>query len=372
MAKDYYEMLGVDRSATKEDIRRAYKRLAKKYHPDLNKDPGAADKFKEINEAAAVLGDDKRREQYDRFGTTAENFNGFQGFDFSNFGGFGGFEGFEDIFESFFGSSFGGRPRRQRRGGDLSFDLEIDLAEAAFGATRRVVVPRMEACASCSGTGAQRGSDVASCPTCGGTGHVKRTTRTPFGLFSTSTICQECRGEGQVIRNKCRTCHGSGRVTRERRIEVNIPAGIESGSSLRIDGEGEVGPRGAPPGDLYLNIHIREDDKFERKGSDIYTDIPISFVQAALGDEIEVPTLKGKARLTIPAGTQTNTLFRLKGEGISKLRGFGRGDEYIRVIVQTPQKLTSRTREALMEYARLSKEDVSLQKGFFSRLREML
>lgn len=372
MSKDYYQTLGVDRNASKDEIKKAYKRLAKKYHPDLNKDSGASDKFKEINEAAAVLGDDKRRAQYDRFGTEANQFNGFQGFDFSDFSGFGSFD---DIFDSFFGGNpfFGGRRERsERRGSDLKYNMEITLEEAAAGVKRQVIIPRMEICKRCNGTGADSESDIVTCESCHGTGYVKRTARTPFGMFSTTSPCSVCHGEGRMIKKRCSACRGTGRTEKQRKIEVTIPAGVESGSTLRLANEGEAGENGASPGDLYIQIHVAEHDTFDRKGNDLYTELPISFVQAVIGDEIEVPTLDGKAKMSIPQGTQTNTVFRLKGKGISKLHGFGQGDEYVTVVVQTPTKLSRRQKELLMEFARQSKEHVSPHKGFFSKLKKAL
>ncbi|MEM4268438.1 MAG: molecular chaperone DnaJ [Candidatus Woesearchaeota archaeon] len=366
MPKDYYEILGVPRTATKEEIKTAYKRLAKKYHPDLNKDKGAAEKFKEINEAAAVLTDDKKREQYDRFGTTADQFEGFQGFDFSNFG-FQDFDSFdvEDIFDTFFG---GGRRKRPRRGHDLRYDLEITLEEAAFGTKKTITIPTVQKCSECEGTGAKDGTAIKTCEECRGTGYVRRVARTAFGMFQTTTNCPKCRGEGKIIKETCHACRGRGTITSEKKIEITIPAGVDTGHQLRVPGHGtsETGY----PGDLYVFIHVRENDVFERKDDDIYTEVPISFVQAVFGDEIEVPTLEGKAIMTIPPGTQTNTLFRLRGKGIKSLHGRERGDELVKVVVKTPTKLTKRQKELLMEFARESKEEVQPQKGFFSKLRD--
>jgi len=367
MSKDYYETLGVARDASREAIKKAYKKLAKKFHPDLNKEAGSAEKFKEINEAAAILGDDKKRAQYDRFGTTADQFNGHQGFDFSNFGGFD----FDDIFETFFGGSGFGQRRGPRRGRDLQFDLEISLEAAATGVKKKITVPRLETCKKCDGSGAEKSSDIESCSVCNGSGHVKRTTRTPFGVFSTTAACDNCGGEGKTIKNKCGTCRGTGRVQNERTIELTIPAGIDSGTQMRVGGEGEAGEKNAPPGDLYVNIHVAEHELFERRGSDIYTEMSISFVQAVFGDEIEVPTLTGKAMMTIPSGSQTNTLFRLKNKGIKRMRSYGQGDEFVRIIIKTPAKLTKHQKQLLMEYAKSSKEEIA-HKGFFSKLKEAL
>lgn len=366
MAKDYYKILGVDKNATKQEIKRAYKRLAKKYHPDLNKGEGSAEKFKEINEAASVLADDNKRQQYDQFGTS-EGFGGFKGADFSDFmsdiGGFG-FD-FDKIFDSFFGGgSFFGK-RRPRKGSDLRYDLEINLEDAAFGAEKEIYITRTEECPKCEGSGAKNKSSIETCSDCNGSGYKKETRRTPFGYFSTTTTCSVCRGKGTTIKEKCTECEGTGRVEKNRKIEVKIPKGIETGTSLHISGEGEAGEAGA--GDLYVVVHVKEHEIFDRKGEDIYLNAPISFVQAALGDEIEVPTLEGKAKLKIPSGTQTNTLFRMKGKGIPVLHSYGSGDQMVRVIVQVPEKLTKKQKELLEEFKKNLKET---PKSFFSKIKD--
>lgn len=376
MAKDYYSILGVDKNASKEEIKKAYKKLAKKHHPDLNKDDAeAATKFKEINEAAAILGDDKKRQQYDRFGDTGEGFSGYEGFGQGGFGGFedffsGGEFGFDDIFDAFFGGGRRGRARTRHRGSDLRYELSITLEEAAEGVKKKIKVPRYEQCEDCGGSGAQSSTDIKTCDECNGSGYVRRTQRTPFGMFSTTAPCRKCKGEGRIIDKPCKTCRGEGRVEKTRSIEVDVPAGVESGTNLRIGGQGEAGEKGAPPGDLYIHIHVREHDTFERKGSDLYTEVPISFIQATLGDEIEVPTLKGKAQMTIPAGTQTHKIFRLKGKGIPSLYSNSKGDELVRVIVETPQKLTKKQKQLLEEFCKESKEHIQPKKGFFSKLKE--
>jgi molecular chaperone DnaJ len=364
MAKDYYKILGVSENASKEDIKKAYKRLAKKYHPDLNKsDPDAAEKFKEINEAASVLGDEKKRAQYDRFGSTSEGFGGGTGgFDFSDFGFSDfGFD-FEDIFDTFFSRGFGRHSRGPRRGADLRYDLEITLEEAAFGTKKNIVVPRMEKCDECNGTGALSDSDINVCDKCNGRGRVQNIKRTPFGIFSTTTTCPKCRGEGKVITKPCPKCNGTGLVHHDRKIEIKIPNGIDDGNELRIPGGGEAGTKNGAPGDLYVVVHIRPHDIFSRSGNDINIEIPISFSQAALGDEINVPTLKGKAKLKIPQGTQTNTIFRMKGKGIPNLHGYGAGSENVQVVVKTPTKLTKKQKELLRELEKNTKN----KKGFFS------
>lgn len=319
MAKDYYKILGVDRSASREEIKKAYKRLAKRYHPDLNKDdPKAEERFKEINEAAAVLADDKRRQQYDTFGTA--DFSGFQagagGFDFSGFGGMNFDLG--DIFEGIFeGFGFGSRRRQKagpRRGADLRFDLDISLEDAAFGANKHIILPRFESCTKCDGSGAESKSDIKSCAECGGSGVVRKTSRTPFGMFSRTSTCSKCRGEGKVIKNFCPVCDGSGRVEKSRKIKIEIPKGVDSGTRLRIAGEGEAGEKGGPSGDLYVVLNILPHDVFERHGNDLYIEVPISFAMACLGGEIDVPTLGSTVKMKITEGTQTNTIFRLKGK----------------------------------------------------------
>lgn len=375
MAKDYYNILGVDRNATKAEIKRAYKRLAKKYHPDLNKEDGSAEKFKEISAAASVLADDNKRKQYDQFGTAGEGFSGFRGFDFSDFmsetSDFG-FD-FDRIFDTFFGGGrgfFGGGRRSPRRGADLRYDLEIELEDAAFGAKKTITVPRMEICGSCGGKGAKSDSDIETCNVCKGTGYKRDTRRTPFGYFSTTTVCGACGSRGEVIKHKCPACNGTGRVEKTRKIEVDIPNGVEDGTQLRISGEGEAGDASASTGDLYVMLHINEHDIFDRHGDDIHVTMPISFVQATLGGEMEVPTLKGKATLKIPAGTQSNTLFRMKGKGIPHLRGYGTGDQMVKVVVYVPEKLTGRQKEILQKFAEESGERIKPSKSFFSKIRD--
>lgn len=373
MAKDYYKILGVEKNASKEDVRKAYKRLAKKYHPDLNKETSAAEKFKEINEAASVLADDSKRANYDQFGTT--DFAGFQGgaggFDFSEFmresGGFG-FD-FDSIFDSFFGGSMfsgGGRRRRGvRRGSDLVYDIEIDLEEAAEGAEKHITIPKLVRCGECEGKGTKSKSGVEACDECGGSGMVRHTRRTPFGMFTTASSCRKCGGEGTMIKNPCDSCDGRGVVEETRKIKVDIPAGVDDGVRLRIGGEGEAGEKAGPSGDLYVRIHVKPHKTFKREDDDIYTETRISFATAALGGEVEVPTLAGKAKMKIPAGTQTNTVFKLRGKGIPNLNGYGTGDQKVRVIVDVPKKLTKKQKELLEEF---EEEREKAEKGFFEKL----
>lgn len=371
MSKDYYGVLGVEKSASREEIKKAYKRLAKQYHPDLNKDPSATDKFKEINEAAAVLGDDKKREHYDQYGTA--DFSGFQGgaggFDFSDMSGFGG--SFDDIFESFFGSGFGGGRRRgPERGSDLRYDLEVDLEDVYDGAEKHIVLPRIEQCSACDGTGAESKSDIATCGSCNGTGVMKRTQRTPFGMFQTQSTCRDCGGSGKMIKVHCSVCKGHGRVEKHHKMMVKIPKGIEDGNMLRMPGEGEAGGVGGRNGDLYVAVIIRPHNVFERKGHDLYIEVPVSFVGAALGDEIHVETMEGKAKLVIPPGTQSNTLFRMKGKGLPIMGRDSHGDEYVKVVVHTPTNLTNKQKEMLKELAKDFGEKITPKQNFFERLKK--
>ncbi len=371
--KDYYEILGISKDASKTEIKKAYKKLAKKYHPDLNKDSGSAEKFKEINEAASVLGDDEKRKQYDQFGKTAENFGG-SGFDFSDFSSFADGFGFSndfdfgDIFDSFFGGGFSRRRRSAARAGaDLRYDIEITLEEAAFGTKKTITIPRLETCQECNGTGAESEENIETCQECNGSGILKKQTRTPFGIFATTTTCRKCSGTGKFIKNKCKKCSGSGRIENEKTIMVEIPAGIDEGNRIRLREEGESGEKGGPSGDLYVVVHLKEHKIFERKGNDIYLEMPITFPQAALGAEIEVPLLKGKTKLKIPSGTQTNTIFRLKDKGIPDLHGYGKGSQMVKVVIQTPKRLNKKQRNLLKDFEKEEKKD----RGFIKRLKSV-
>jgi len=368
MAKDYYKILGVEKNATKEEIKKAYKRLAKKHHPDVNKEDGASEKFKEINEAASVLGDDTKRQQYDQFGD-ADSFkraSGFKGFDFGDFGSdFASFD-FGDIFDRFFGGGapFGGRKRQPARGADLRYDMEITLEEAAFGTEKEITIPRNEQCSECKGTGAKNPDDLVDCPDCSGSGVTRRTQRTPFGMFSTTTTCRKCQGEGKYVKEECGVCDGTGLVHKRRKIKIKIPKGAEEGTNLRISSEGEGGPKGGSAGDLYIVLHMKEHDIFERHGDDIYIKIPVFFTTAVLGGEIEVPTLKGKAKLKIPEGTQSNTVFRMKDKGIPYLHGEGIGSELVEVIIDIPKKLSKKQKQLLKDFEKESKKKGFLKKVF--------
>ncbi|MBD3208952.1 molecular chaperone DnaJ [Candidatus Woesearchaeota archaeon] len=367
--KDYYKILGVDKGASKADIKRAYKKLAKKYHPDLNKDyPDAEKKFKEVNEAASVLGDDQKRQQYDQFGSSAFKNGGQGGFSDFDFSGFASSFDFDDIFDQFFGGSspFGARRRSaDKKGADLRYDLTITLEEAAQGVEKEVTLRKRVTCKACGGQG---GSGAHDCSTCHGSGMVRQTRRTPFGMFSSTAQCPSCNGTGSSFEHLCSTCDGTGVQMGSAKIKVDIPAGVDNDMRLRVSGEGDAGLRGGSAGDLYVFISVEEHEYFERVGSDLHLRVPLSFVQATLGDDIEVPTLFGKASLRIPAGTASGTSFRLKGKGTPVLRGSRTGDELVTVNVEVPQKLNAKQRQALESFAKASGESVQPQRSFFKKL----
>lgn len=367
MAKDYYNVLEVDRNASDADIKKAYRRLALKYHPDRNPDDKAAeDNFKEINEAYACLSDPQKRSNYDQFGTAEGAGAGFGGFG----GGFGDFgSNFGDIFEDVFGNIFGdfsGRRRtRPTKGQDLRYDLEINLKDAVFGTEKKIKIPRWENCSVCNGTGAKPGTSPTVCQTCKGTGQTKL----QQGFFTIARTCGSCRGEGKVIKDPCPKCKGQAKVRRERTVSLKIPAGVDTGIRLRVTGEGEAGSHGGPPGDLFVVLNVAPHPFFKRKDNDLLCEVPVSFVQACLGGEIEVPTIDGNEHLKIPAGTPSGRVFHLRGKGVPKLGGYGKGDQYISVFIDVPKKLTPRQKELLREFADISGEDVS--KGFMDKIKDM-
>ncbi|MFH0875040.1 MAG: molecular chaperone DnaJ [archaeon] len=380
--KDYYETLGIDRNSSKEDIKKAYKRLAKENHPDrfmdANEKKAAEEKFKKINEAAAVLGDDDKRAHYDNYGDADSNYDFSQaGFsDFSRFSGMGADFDFGDIFDQFFGgggSSFsGGRRRSDFTGDSLRFDLTITLEEVSTGVEKKFSMPRLETCSDCKGSGAKHDADVGTCQTCNGTGRETVVRRTPFGLFQTSSTCRKCKGEGTVISNPCKTCGGEGRVKTNATLKIRIPAGIESGTRLRVAGEGDAGQRGGQSGDLYVVVQVSPHKIFERQGSDIIVEIPISFTQATLGDTIEVPIINGSTKIKIPEGTQSGTILNLKGKGLPFMDGYGQGSEKIRITVLTPTRLSKKAKDLLKELAKEMGTDSTPNESFFDKLKKKL
>ncbi|MCD7033043.1 molecular chaperone DnaJ [Metabacillus sp. GX 13764] len=368
--RDYYEVLGVGKGASKDEIKKAYRSLSKKYHPDINQSDDAADKFKEVKEAYEVLNDDQKRAQYDQFGHTDPN----QGF--GGFGGqgadFGGFGGFEDIFSSIFGGAGGRRrdPNAPRQGADLQYTMSLSFEEAAFGKETTIELPKDEVCETCHGSGAKPGTTPDNCTHCGGTGQLNIEQNTPFGRVVNRRVCHYCSGTGKIIKHKCATCGGDGTIKKRRKIKVNIPAGVDDGQQLRVSGQGEPGVNGGPQGDLYVVFHVREHEFFERDGDDIYCEMPLTFSQASLGDEIEVPTLHGKVKLKVPAGTQAGTKFRLKGKGVPNVRGYGQGDQHIIVRIVTPTNLTEKQKELMREFAELSGNRPDEQEeSFFDKMK---
>jgi molecular chaperone DnaJ len=369
--RDYYEVLGVSRGATEQEIKSAYRKVAVRFHPDKNPgDAEAEDKFKEAAEAYTVLSNAEQRARYDRLGHAGVSSSA------AGAGGWGaaGFGGIEDILGDLFGFSdmFGGgrasgsRRTAAQRGPDLRYDLEMTLEDAAKGMTAQLRIPRLENCDTCKGTGAAPGTQPESCTTCSGAGQV----RYQQGFFSVARTCGNCRGTGRVVKTPCEACKGAGRVEREKNLEVKIPAGVETGSRLRIAGEGEAGTQGGPSGDLYVVIHVSEHEQFERQGSNLYSSVPVTFAQAALGSEVTVPTLEGQQNLKIPAGTQTGTVFRLKGNGMPVLGGRGRGDMFVSVTVVTPTTLTRDQRRLLEQLAEIEEKDLG-DKGLMDKVRDI-
>lgn len=341
--RDYYEVLGISRNATETEIKKAYRRLAMKYHPDRNPDDKQAeDNFKEVQEAYDVLTNERKRSAYDQFGHA--------GVDNSAAGGPGGFGGgFGDIFDSVFGDIFGGGARagkRVYRGADLRYDLDLSLEEAVAGTTSKIRVPNLVSCDTCNGSGARKGTSPVTCPTCNGLGQV----RMSQGFFSVQQTCPQCRGQGKTINDPCPACHGQGRVRESKTISVKVPPGVDTGDRIRLTGEGEAGESGGPPGDLYVHVVVKEHPIFSRDGTDLHCDVPISFVTAALGGELEIPTLDGRVKLKIPAETQSGKLFRLRGKGVRSVRSSSKGDLLCQVIVETPVNLTRKQKDLLSEF----------------------
>ena len=373
--RDFYEVLGLSKGASDDEIKRAFRKLAMKYHPDKNPgDKEAEEKFKEINEAYAVLSDPEQKSKYDRFGHAGVDPNSFAGG-----GGFGGFGGFEDIFDMFgsaFGGGFGGfgggrRNNSPIKGSDIQKSMTIDFEEAAFGTKKQIRLTKNVKCKTCDGTGAAPGTSKKTCPKCGGTGEIRTQQRTPLGVFQSSSPCPDCNGTGEINESPCSDCGGTGRTRDTVTISVNIPAGVDDGSVIPIRGQGEPGINGGPDGDLYIVLNVRPHKLFERRGQDLWLEIPITFNQAALGDEIVVPTLEEKVSYKIPQGTQPGTVFRLKGKGIKNVRGSRKGDLYVKVSLEVPTKLNKKQKKAIEAMGKeVNDECYSKKSGFLNSLKE--
>ncbi|MGE5329501.1 MAG: molecular chaperone DnaJ [Deltaproteobacteria bacterium] len=377
--RDYYEILGLQKGAADSEIKKAYRVLAKKYHPDVNQgDSSSEAKFKEINEAYEVLSNPDKKAKYDKFGHAGVDPNGF--------GGFGGFSGFEDmgfggigdIFESFFGSNmgFGNSARKKngpQKGQDIKTYTEITFEEAAFGVEKELSINRYYSCEECEGTGSKKGTQPERCNACSGTGQIQYKTNTPFGQFVNVKACDKCKGEGKIITNPCPKCQGAGKYKNKVTLKVNIPGGIDNEQIISLRGEGEPGLKGGPAGDMYVVVTVKPHQIFKRQGFDVICDIPITFTQATLGSEIEVPTLDGKIKYSIPEGTQTGTVFKIKNTGIKNLRGHGRGDHYFKVNIEVPKRLNDKQKEALKKFAELAGDDVyQMQKSFLDKMKDAL
>lgn len=378
--EDYYKVLGVDRDASDQEINKAYRKLAKKYHPDLNHEPGAEEKYKQVNEAYEVLHDKQKRAQYDQFGSAGVNGQGgFGGGAGQGFGGAGfdasGFGDFGDIFGDIFGQGRQQRvdPTAPQRGEDLDYTLTIDFMDAINGKKSQVSYTRDETCETCGGNGCEKGTHPITCDKCHGTGYMKVTQRSVFGMVRQQTTCDKCNGRGVVIEHPCKTCHGRGIVERKNTIEVDIPAGIDNGQQLRYQGQGDAGINGGPYGDLYIIYRVKPSKIFERRGQNIYTHVPISFAQATLGDEIDVKTVHGDEKLTIPAGTQPNKKFTLRGKGVPYLRGDGNGDQIITVDIVIPKHINEKQKQDLTNFVQDGGGHITpKEKGFFERLKDKL
>ena len=373
--RDYYEVLGVSKGASEDEIKKAYKKLARKYHPDMNPgDKEAEEKFKEVNEANEVLSDPDKKARYDQFG--------FAGVDPSYGGGAGGYGagGFDfgdlgDIFGSFFGGGFGGGSQRRRngpqRGESIRMSVSVDFLEAAFGCEKEITVDRSEECPTCKGNGCAPGTTPEVCPECHGSGTVTQAQRTPFGVMQTQAACGKCRGTGKIIHQPCPECHGNGRARKRKTVKVNIPAGIDNGQTISLRGQGHAGKNGGPSGDLLITVMVKPHDIFRREGTAVFCEAPITFTQAVLGAEMEIPTIDGKVKYSIPEGTQTGTVFRLRGKGIPVLNGRGRGDQYVTVTIETPKGLNKEQKDALKKFSEtLGEGNYEKQRSFFKKFKK--
>ena len=373
--RDLYEVLGLQKGASDDEIKKAYRKLAKKYHPDLNPgDKEAEKKMKEVNGAYEVLSDAEKKARYDQYGFAGIDPNYAGG---AGGGGFGGFQDFDlgDIFGSMFGGGFGGQQTRHngpRKGENLRITLQLTFEEAVFGCEKSVSVTRNESCKDCGGTGAKKGTSPEACPVCRGSGQVQSTQRTPFGVFSSSSPCQNCKGTGKIIKEPCPSCKGEGRVRKTRTIRVKIPAGIDDGQTISLRGEGNGGARGGPAGDLYVTVYVKEHKMFKRDGQDIILEMPISFAQAALGATLIVPTVDGKVQYDLPEGTQTGTVFRLRGSGVPSVNGRGRGDQYVKVNVEIPRNLNHEQKELLRKFDEATGDSCYSERGgFFKKMKDL-
>ena len=373
--RDYYEVLGVSKGATDDEIKKAYRKLAKKYHPDLNKNnPEAAEKFKEAGEAYEILSDKEKRSRYDQFGFAGVDpqYGGGQGG-----AGFGGFDmDLGDIFGSFFGGGFGGsrqsRANAPRQGESVRRTVVLTFEEAAFGCEKEISIDRVEKCTECGGTGAEKGYTPETCPTCHGTGTVQQNQRTPFGTFSSSAPCSNCHGTGKIIKKPCKKCHGTGTQRRTRTLKVSIPAGIDDGQSVALRGQGGAGVNGGPAGDVIVTVSIRPHPLFQRDGYDVWCEVPISYAQACLGENLVVPTIDGKVEYTVPAGTQPGTVFRMRGKGIQIVNGRGRGDQFVKVILEVPKNLNEEQKELLRKLEESDQpQNHSKRKSFLDKMKDL-
>ena len=373
--RDYYEVLGIQKGASEDEIKKAYKKLARKYHPDMNPgDKEAEEKFKEVNEANEVLSDPTKKARYDQFGFAGVDPNygaggggwgdGAAGFDFGDLG---------DIFGSFFGGGFGGAQQRRngpQRGESIRMSVSVSFTEAAFGCDKDVALERSEQCPSCHGNGCAEGTTPEICPECRGSGTVQVRRQTPMGVFATTATCTKCGGSGKIIHQPCAECHGNGRVHKRRTVKVSIPAGIDNGQTISLRGQGHAGKNGGPNGDLLITVMVKPHDLFRRDGTSVFCEAPITFTQAVLGAELEIPTIDGKVKYTIPEGTQTGTVFRLRGKGIPVLNGRGRGDQYVTVTIETPRNLNKEQKDALRKFSALLGEgNYEQQKSFFKKFK---
>ncbi len=373
--RDYYEVLGLQKGCTEDEIKKAYRQLAKKYHPDLNPDDQEAEaKFKEVNEAYEVLSDSEKKARYDQFGHAGVDPTA-GGAGYGGYGDMGGFD-IGDIFESFLGGGFGSRrsnPNAPRQGRDIQTAITIDFFESCKGTKKQISIQRMERCSDCGGNGAAKGTSPQTCPDCGGRGQVRIQQRTPIGSFTTTKPCSRCQGKGQIIQNPCPKCHGSGAVRVSKRLEITVPAGIHDGQVLTVRSQGDAGVNGGPAGDLNVTITVRPDVLFKRDGYDIWCEVPITYMQACMGDEIDVPTIDGTVKQTIKEGTQPGTVLQLKGKGVPNLNGRGRGDAFIELTIEVPRNLTKQQKEILQQFEdALSEKQYEKRKGFFQKLKNLI